>query len=146
MANFTTSTQNIVPNFPIGNKTWFNLMDNSSFFVSDTTAPITIEAGGFRIFGDGSALATEETETVKNAVSLTVLQNPVTNGVANIRYSNADNGTLAIYDLGGKLVKSQKVSKSKGDETISVNGLSSGIYLIQLKSEKGMAVAKMIVK
>lgn len=146
LANFTTSTQNIVPNFPIGNKTWFNLMDNSSFFVSDTTAPITIEAGGFRIFGDGSALATEETETVKNAVSLTVLQNPVTNGVANIRYSNADNGTLAIYDLGGKLVKSQKVSKSKGDETISVNGLSSGIYLIQLKSEKGMAVAKMIVK
>ncbi|UOE40256.1 alpha-amylase family glycosyl hydrolase [Chryseobacterium suipulveris] len=146
LANFTTSTQNIVPNFPIGNKTWFNLMDNTSFFVSDTTAPITIEAGGFRIFGDGSALATEETETVKNAVSLTVLQNPVTNGVANIRYSNADNGTLAIYDLGGKLVKSQKVSKSKGDETISVNGLSSGIYLIQLKSDKGMAVAKMIVK
>lgn len=146
LANFTTSTQNIVPNFPIGNKTWFNLMDNTSFFVSDTTAPITIEAGGFRIFGDGSALATEETGTVKSAVSLTVLQNPVTNGVANIRYSNADNGTLAIYDLGGKLVKSQKVSKSKGDETISVNGLSSGIYLIQLKSDKGMAVAKMIVK
>lgn len=146
LANFTTSTQNIVPNFPVGNTTWFNLMTNASFYVSDTTSPITIEAGGFRIFGDGSALATEETGSVKNAVSLTVMQNPVTDGVAKVRYTNADNGMLAIYDLTGKLVNSVKAAQSKGDQQISISGLSSGMYLIQLKSDKGVAVTKMIVK
>lgn len=146
LANFTTTAQNIVPNFPVGNTTWFNLMTNASFYVSDAAAPITIEAGGFRIFGDGSALATEETGAVKNAVSITLMQNPVSNGVAKVRYTNADHGILSVYDLNGRQVKSVKAESSKGDQEISINGLSSGMYLIQLKSEKGVAVAKMMVK
>lgn len=145
LANFTTSSQSIVPDFPYtGN--WVNLMDNSAVPVASTTAPITIEAGGFRIFGNAPALATSETGSVKNAVSLVITQNPVTNGTANLRYTNADNGTLAIYDLSGKLVKSVKTAKSNGDETVSINGLKSGMYLIQLKSDKGVAVTKMVVK
>ena len=145
LANFTTSSQSIVPDFPYtGN--WVNLMDNSAVPVASTTAPITIEAGGFRIFGNAPALATSETGNVKNAVSLLITQNPVTNGTANIRYTNADNGTLAIYDLSGKLVKSVKTAKSNGDEAVSINGLKSGMYLIQLKSDKGVAVTKMVVK
>ncbi|HCN11047.1 MAG TPA: alpha-amylase [Chryseobacterium sp.] len=145
LANFTTSSQSIVPDFPYtGN--WVNLMDNSAVPVASTTAPITIEAGGFRIFGNAPALATSETGSVKNAVSLVITQNPVTNGTANLRYTNADNGTLAIYDLSGKLVKSVKTAKSNGDEAVSINGLKSGMYLIQLKSDKGVAVTKMVVK
>lgn len=145
LANFTTSSQSIVPDFPYtGN--WVNLMDNSAVPVASTTAPITIEAGGFRIFGNAPALATSETGNVKNAVSLVITQNPVTNGTVNLRYTNADNGTLAIYDLSGKLVKSVKTAKSNGDEAVSISGLKSGMYLIQLKSDKGVAVTKMVVK
>ncbi len=145
LANFTLTSQNIVPNFPYGGN-WYNLMDNTSMSVTDTAAPITIEPGGFRIFGNASALATDEVGSSKNAVSLVLTQNPVTNGNATIRYTNAKNGSLAIYDLTGSLVKTVKVSKDNGDETISVNGLKSGIYLLQLKSEKGVAVTKLIVK
>ena len=145
LANFTLTSQNIVPNFPYGGN-WYNLMDNTSMSVTDTAAPITIEPGGFRIFGNASALATDEVGASKNAVSLVLTQNPVTNGNATIRYTNAKNGSLAIYDLTGSLVKTVKVSKDNGDETISVNGLKSGIYLLQLKSEKGVAVTKLIVK
>lgn len=145
LANFTLTTQNIVPDFPYtGN--WVNLMDNTSVPVGSTTAPITIEAGGFRIFGNASALGTEDINADKNAVSLLLTQNPVTNGTANIRYNNAKNGTIAIYDLAGTLVKTIKVSKDKGDETISINGLKSGMYLLQLKADKGVAVTKMLVK
>jgi len=43
-------------------------------------------------------------------------------------------------------VKTLKTAKDNGDENISVIGLKSGIYIIQLKSEKGTAAAKMIVK
>lgn len=145
LANFTLTSQNIVPNFPYGGN-WYNLMDNTSMSVTDLVAPITIEPGGFRIFGNASALATDEVGSSKNAVSLVLTQNPVTNGNATIRYTNAKNGSLAIYDLTGSLVKTVKVSKDNGDETISVNGLKSGMYLLQLKSDKGVAVTKMLVK
>lgn len=145
LANFTLTSQNIVPNFPYtGN--WYNLMDNTSLSVTSTTAPITIEPGGFRIFGNQTALATDEASLNKNDVSLIITENPVSNGIAKIRYSNAKNGELSIYDLSGKELKTVKISKDNGDENISINGLKSGIYIMQLKSEKGMAAAKMIVK
>ena len=145
LANFTLTSQNIVPDFPYtGN--WVNLMDNTSVPVSSTTSPITIEAGGFRIFGNASALGTDEVGGTQNAVSLKLTQNPVTNGTANIRYTNAKNGTIAIYDLAGVFVKTVKAAKDNGDDTISINGLKAGVYLIQLKSEKGVSVTKMIVK
>lgn len=144
LANFTLTTQNVVPDFPyVGN--WVNLMDNTPVSVSSTTAPIVIEPGGFRIFGNASALGTDEIATSKNQVSLILTQNPATNGVANIRYANAKNGEVAIYDLTGKLVKSVKVAKDNGDEKISISGLKSGMYLVQLKSDKGVAVTKMMV-
>jgi len=145
LANFTLTSQNIVPDFPFtGN--WVNLMDNSSVSVSSTTTPITIEAGGFRIFGNASALATNESGQNKNAVSLLFTQNPVTNGTAKIRYSHAKNGTIAIYDLAGTLIKTVKVAKDNGDDTININGLKAGMYLLQLRSDEGVAVTKMLVK
>lgn len=145
LANFTLMTQNIVPDFPyVGS--WYNLMDNSSFTVSSTTTPITIEPGGFRIFGNASALATNETGQNKNAVSLMLNKNPVSNGTASVRYTNAKNGSIAIYDFSGVLIKTVQVSKDNGDENISINGLKTGMYLMQLKSEKGVAVTKMIVQ
>jgi hypothetical protein len=73
-------------------------------------------------------------------------QNPVINGTANLRYSNAKNGEFAIYDMTGSLVKTAKATKSDGDQAISIGGLKTGTYLIQLKSETGVAVVKMMVK
>ncbi|MFI0491926.1 alpha-amylase family glycosyl hydrolase, partial [Flavobacterium sp.] len=50
-SNFDVVAQNIVPNFPAtGN--WYNLMDNTVLNVTNTTTPINIEAGGFRIYGN----------------------------------------------------------------------------------------------
>ena len=145
LANFTLTSQNIVPNFPYtGN--WVNLMDNTSFPVGSMTAPITIEPGGFRIFGNASALATDEISGNKNTVSLVLTENPVANGAAKLRYENAKNGQIYIYDMTGKLVKEVRASKASGDESVNINGLKSGVYFIQLKSDSGVAATKMIVK
>ncbi|MBP3840482.1 MAG: T9SS type A sorting domain-containing protein, partial [Chryseobacterium sp.] len=43
-------------------------------------------------------------------------------------------------------VKTVQISKDNGDEAVSINGLKTGMYLIQLKSDKGVAVTKMMVK
>lgn len=147
VANFTLNTQNITPWFPYTG-TWYNLMDNSPLAVSSTSQTVAIEPGGFRIFGNSTALyaATDDVQTVKNEVSLIIAQNPVTNGIAKLRYTNANNGVLAIYDISGKMVQTAKTSKVNGDENISISGLKSGVYIVQLKSDKGIATAKMIVK
>lgn len=145
LANFTLTSQNIVPDFPYAGN-WYNLMTNATISVSDTAAPITIEAGGFRIFGNQSALATDEVVGRENKVSLKLTSNPVQNGVATLRFSNAKNGVFTLYDLSGKALKSIKVKKETGEENISVSDLKAGIYLIQLSSDEGSAAVKMIVK
>lgn len=146
LANFNISSQNIIPYFPYTG-TWYNLMDNSTFNVTNATAPITLQPGEFRIFGNAAALATDDFEKgSKNNQVLEVMQNPVTNGTAQIKYSNAKGGTLYIYDMTGKMLKTQKVKAGSGEETISVSTLQKGIYMIMLKSEQGMSTSKLIVR
>ncbi len=145
LANFTLTQQNIVPDFPYTG-TWVNLMDNSSFAVANTATPVAIEAGGFRIFGNASALSTENGVVKKNGVSLSLVQNPVKNGLAKVKFSHAKNGQLSIYDLSGALIQNIRLNKTEGEESFSVSGLQNGVYLVQLKSEEGVAVVKMMVE
>ena len=89
-------------------------------------------------------LSTDEVKN--NKANLTLLQNPVVNGVAQVRLNNAKNGMLSILDVSGKLLKTQKLSKDSGDEAVSVSGLKSGLYILQLNSDKGTSTVKMIIK
>ena len=145
LANFTLSSQNIIPNFPYTG-TWYNLMDNSTLNVTNTTSPVTLNPGEFRIFGNATALSTNDMVKPSQSQKLEVLQNPTTNGVIQVRYSNAKGGNLYLYDLSGKMLKTQKVSANSGDDTISVSNLQSGNYLLMLKSDQGMSVSKVMIK
>jgi hypothetical protein len=51
LANFNVTTQNVPTGFPYPG-TWYNLMDNTSFVVSDVNATMSIPAGEFRIYGN----------------------------------------------------------------------------------------------
>ena len=144
VANFTTTEQTVTPNFPYAGN-WYNLMDNSSMS-ANTSTTIVLQPGEFRIYGNQSALATDETKIDENRTSLQIVQNPATDGVLKIRYNKAKNGQVNIYDLNGKLVKSVGLKSAKGDEAISVSGIGTGNYLVQLKSEEGLAVSKLIIK
>ncbi len=145
LANFTLVTQNIVPNFPYTG-TWYNLMDNSPLAVTNTTNPVTLEPGEFRIFGNGLALGTSEITKDKNALSLTILENPAINGAIKIRYTNAKNGVVTIFDMSGKALKSYKINQDFGDQTLFGAKLPAGMYLVQLKTNKGTVVEKLMVK
>ena len=91
-------------------------------------------------------LSTEDLAVNAKKVTLEILQNPALNGVIRVRYSNAKGGNLYLYDLSGKMLKTQKVSANSGDDTISVSNLQSGNYLLMLKSDQGMSVSKVIIK
>lgn len=93
-----------------------------------------------------TVLATDEVVADENAVTLVMMENPVKNGEARLKYTNAKGGALYIYDFSGKLLKSVKTTADKGEQAIPVQSLKGGMYIIQLKADKGNAVTKMIVK
>ncbi|SFI16911.1 alpha-amylase family glycosyl hydrolase [Halpernia frigidisoli] len=147
LANLTLTVQNIIPNLPYAG-TWYNLMDSSVRNFGTTTDAVTLQPGDFIILGNkpSAALATDETKTSINSVKLQLEQNPVANGEARLKLNNAKNGTIAIYDLSGKLITSAKTETDNGTQVLKLNNIKSGMYLIQLRTEKGNAVTKMIVK
>jgi LysM repeat protein len=120
-------------------------MNNTSMSASPSTT-VVLQPGEFRIFGNQTALATDETKIDANKTSLQIVQNPSTDGTLKIRYNKAKNGQINLYDLNGKLIKTFELKSAKGEETFSVSNIKSGVYMVQLKSEEGLAVSKLIVK
>lgn len=91
-------------------------------------------------------LGTTEVGANSKATSLIIMQNPVLNGLAQIKYKNAKGGALYLYDVSGKLLTSQKVKASESEDTIPVSNLQKGVYILMLKSDQGNATTKLIIK
>ncbi|MGV2451386.1 UNVERIFIED_CONTAM: alpha-amylase family glycosyl hydrolase [Ralstonia mannitolilytica] len=144
LANYTTSAQNVVPYFPYTGQ-WQNLMDNSISNVASTTAPITLQSGEFRIFGNyAGALSTADVNAA-NKLSLQIADNPVRNGIAKLVFNKAKNGEISIFDMTGKKLDTFKLDKESGTYNLKVD-YPAGTYLVQLKSDTGTAIQKMIIK
>lgn len=144
LANYTTSAQNVVPYFPYTGQ-WQNLMDNSVSNIASTTAPITLQPGEFRIFGNyAGALSTSDVNAA-NKLSLQIADNPVKNGLAKLIYHKARNGEISIFDMSGKKMDSFKLNSENGTHELKAN-YPPGTYLVHLQSETGIAIQKMIIK
>ena len=127
LANFNTSTTSITPDFPYTG-TWVNLMDNTTINVTSTTSPISIEAGGFRVYGNAlPALSTNNQFEAENM--LTIFPNP-----ANDFFSiNKNASQVGIYSITGQLVKTFKNLNS--EYKYSIADLNQGIYLVKITDE-----------
>ncbi|TRX21036.1 T9SS type A sorting domain-containing protein [Flavobacterium franklandianum] len=127
LTNFDVNSQNVIPNFPyIG--TWYNLMDNTSFEVTSTTATIAIEAGGYRIYGNKPSTLGTDTFEVNGEIYL--YPNPATNYFT----LNATTSKVEIYSITGQLVKSFNANQSKENQ-YPISDLNSGIYLVKAVDE-----------
>jgi 1,4-alpha-glucan branching enzyme len=73
LTNFTDSTYNIGGGFPFTG-TWTNLMDNSVFNVTDTNMNISIEPGGFRVFGNKPS--TLNIDAIDTELAIDIYPNP----------------------------------------------------------------------
>jgi len=122
LTNFTTSSQNVTPDFPYTG-TWVNLMDNTTISVTSTTATITIEAGGFRIYGNQAALKTD----VFDALSTISL---VPNPTSDVFTLNSGFDKVQIYSFTGQLVK--EFTNTSENYQYSVSDLNQGIYLVKV--------------
>lgn len=118
-----TTMQNEVFSSPyVGTLENFALTGSTSNWTNDVTASETLSTNNFAKKDD-----------------LLVYPNPST-GVFKI--SLQEDSSIEIYNLLGKVVYSNKVNA--GESTIDISSLQLGLYLLEVKSNKGVAVKKII--
>jgi glycosidase len=139
IANFDVMAKAVSTGFPYTGD-WYNLMDNTSINVTDASAAITIEAGGYRIYGNKVAnLAIQKYE---GNSGIYLYPNPASNYFT----LNTDTTKVQIFSMSGQLVKSFETSNSK-DTRFAISELSKGTYLVKTINENNeVQVLKFIKK
>jgi pullulanase/glycogen debranching enzyme len=133
LSNFDVISQDIVPDFP-NTGTWYNLMDDSTLNVTNTANPITIEAGGFRMYGNAqSTLSFSEISSIDFEIF----------PVPSHNYFMVDKkfDLINLYDMTGKLIKSFQYSE-KNQYVIS--DLKSDVYVIKIQKGNQVSSQKII--
>lgn len=144
LANYNTSVKDVVPYFPHTGQ-WKNLMDNSISTITSTTAPISLQPGEFRIFGNYSGSLSAVDVQAVNKLSLVIADNPVKNGAVKLIYHKVKNGKIDIYDMSGKKMDSFTLKNDNGTCEFKAD-YPAGVYWVHLRSETGIAIQKLIIK
>ena len=124
LTNFDVNAKDVTPDFPYTG-TWYNLMDNTTFEVTNTTTPINIEAGGFRVFGN-KPMTLSNDQFVKNE-QVYIYPNPTANHFT----INATSSKVQIFALSGQLVKSFDNIISK-EQQFNISELNNGMYFVKI--------------
>ena len=122
LANFSVASLDIIADFPFAG-TWYNLMDNTTFSVSNTAMNINIESGGFRIFGNAAALGVDNFNSINK---ITISPNPSSNYFS----INSDISNLEVYSITGQLVK--KFNTQLENYQYPISDLNKGVYLVKI--------------
>lgn len=132
------------------NNSWGANWGNKSFPYGIGTqdgANIVYMKGKYKIFLndiDGTYYFIKRTETGINepgTEELTIYPNPVSDRF--YLNSSEKNVQISIYDLRGNLSITKQIS---GNEYINVSTLSQGVYLLKVRTEKGLTTKKLIKK
>lgn len=122
------------------NPAWNAKQRNGATWAAVTDAGSTFAvAAPFQLFGT-ITLGVSENE-FSSKVSL--YPNPAKNSLTVSDASKSTDATIEITDISGRIVKSVKAGFSN-DVIINVSDLTSGNYILKLKSEKGTAIKKFI--
>lgn len=104
------------------------------------------KVNGITLLGDTACtLVTSLSEIRKDDVMLTLSPNPATSELVVRSSEFGDKDELAIYNALGEIILSQKpTAKSQQQFNIDVSFLDSGVYFLQLITEKGIKTAKFV--
>ncbi len=133
LANFEVTTQQIVPDFPYTG-VWYNLMNNETINVTNTAAPITLQPGEFRIFGNQQAVLSSDSFVTTE--ELKMYPNPVTDYIA----FNQDTKEVVVYNFSGQIVK--RFEGREAYNLMYVGDLSRGVYIIKANNKQNLKLIK----
>jgi|SRR5690554_2486763 len=74
-----------------------------------------------------------------------IFPNPATDWVVITNSENIGIEQIEVYDINGKLIHSIGF-KNKNEVSLNVSNLSSGTYLLHIKTDKGIAIKKLVKK
>jgi len=139
ISNFTTSTQNVNPNFPYGG-IWYDLMDETGgTTISGTTTSVSLASGEFKIYGNAEALLSNE--DIIEETGLKVYPNPTQNAF----FINQRANTVQVYDITGKLVKVFNGNFAE-NYAFDISNLTNSIYIVKLTNELGIQHTTKLIK
>jgi hypothetical protein len=72
--------------------------------------------------------------------------NPVADRVTISVKNNGSVASIAVYDVLGKLIVSEKPTSAASTHTIDLSSLSKGVYLLEVTSDSNLKVVKKFVK
>jgi extracellular elastinolytic metalloproteinase len=89
-------------------------------------------------------------ENMATTMRLTTYPNPITENYLNIDWENMVSGTvnIRILSMDGKEMLSEKTTLSAGTQhyLLHTNGLSSGLYLLNMQNAGGTATVKLLIQ
>jgi 1,4-alpha-glucan branching enzyme len=136
LSNFNVTAQNITPNFPSAG-TWYNLMDNSPFEVTDVAAVINLQPGEFRIYGNQTVFLGNEEFTTE---AIALYPNP-----ASDRFTlNIGTAKVEIYSVTGQLVKTFKGEAPY--RLYDVADMAKGMYLVKITDTENRNATRKLIK
>ncbi len=139
LGNFGTTTQSITPFFQ-ETGTWYNLLeDNSTFNVTNTSQPISLAPGEYRVYGNMPATLSNEDIVLENN-SLKLYPNPTATSFV----LSKEVKSVSIYDITGKKVKkfTNKVVKSN---LYLVKDLNKGMYFVKITNTNNKISTKKLI-
>ena len=140
IGNFGVTTQSISPAFQ-QTGTWYNLLENNAtIIVTNTTAPITLAPGEFKMYGNKPATLSTNNFVVENNKGIKLYPNPTkTHFIISDEVNN-----VIIFDVTGKQVKkySKEILKTNFYE---VSALKKGIYFIKIESKENKVLTKKLI-
>jgi hypothetical protein len=116
--------------------------ENGHLYLTDSNGTeIMSYPNGVYGLGDAVNFGTDESlaaEIIEN--TLTIYPNPATNHVT---IANAENATISIYDISGKLVLKNQLSGSKS--SIDISRLKTGSYIIKAETQNKVYTDKLSI-
>ena len=138
IANLDVTARNVATGFPYTGS-WYNLMDNSPYTVTDVNATISLQPGEFRIYGNKSTvLATTDFEMMKD---IFISPNPASNYFS----LNTDTAKIQIYSTSGQLIKTFGKPHGK-DYQYSISELSTGLYFVKIYNQENQTKVMKFIK
>ncbi|MDP5100958.1 MAG: alpha-amylase family glycosyl hydrolase [Nonlabens sp.] len=137
VANFNVTTQNVTPNFS-QTGVWYEYFSGTTLNVTNTTAPISLPPGAYRVYSTQPLMNPLSTGDVVNVTkSIKIYPNPATSSFELSEQASA----VTIYNLQGQeLLKFSDNSQ----QTYDISTLVTGTYIIQIQSETSTSTQKLI--
>jgi glycosidase len=115
--------------------TWYNMIDNSTFEVTNTAMTINLPPGEFRIFSNQLAVLSDQVPQIE---PVKMYPNPSTNKI----YFNRSLEHFFIYDTTGKFLI--EIKNYEANNPINIQDLKPGLYFIQILDSQKTQTIKLI--